>query len=334
MRRRLPRWLAARAEQIGLGAALAVIALLVGWWAIYALRMISEVRALSEENARLRLGDDPAELSATLIRISADAERRFWMIEGESSLFVLLLLLAVTFLYLMARGNRQARHRIERQLQVTTHELKTPIAGVRMLLQTLSRGAVPEEMKVSLLAQGLEACDQLDHIAETILACQRAAAGRVQPRVISVSELVNGVLAHRAATGVPEGATLSLSGDALVHTDPDAFRVILENLLDNARKYAAGAVRLVGRSEGDLWTLTVEDDGPGLSEEDAVAIFEPFERRGARTTSHGSGLGLSLSRDLARDMGGDLRAQARPKGALFLVELPLVSRRDGEVARA
>ena len=324
--RRRARWLN---EQVGLGAALGVIATLVAWWAIYAFRTIGEVRALAENNAHLRHAADPDQLARALAAVGADVDRRFSMIEGESSMFVLLLLLCVGFLYVMARDNRRDRDRMGRQLQITTHELKTPIAGVRILLQTLRRGAVPEDLQRDLLTQGLVACDHLEHIAETMLAAQRAAAGGVHARAVSSKQLVEGVLQHRAASGLPEHASLDLGPDVLVRTDPDAFRVILENLLDNARKYASGAVRLAGRVEGRVWALAVEDNGPGLSAEDATAIFEPFERRGSHGTSHGSGLGLSLSRQLARDMGGDLRADAQPHGAVFRIALPVASRRDG-----
>lgn len=325
MRRYVPRWLAARAEHFGLGVALAVIAALVVWWAIFAFRMISLVHDLSSDNARYALRDDPAALQRQLEAISGEAQRQFWMIEGESSLFALLLFMAVSFLFLIARRHRQARIHVERQLQFTTHELKTPIAGVRALLQTMRRGAVPPELLPELLGQGLEACDRLEHITETMLACQRAAAGRVHPQVLSASDLVEGVLAHRATSGNAEKAEVELGPEVLVRADPDAFRVILENLLDNARKYASGAVRIAGTRDGRTWSLAVIDDGPGLTPEDAAAIFEPFVRRPHEGVAHGSGLGLALSRELARDMGGDLRAESRPKGAVFLLDLPIAT---------
>lgn len=330
MRRRIPRWMASHAERLGLGAALLVIATLVAWWAVFAWRNIGLVRSLSEQNARLIYAADPETLQRRLAEIGVEADRSFLMIEGEGSLFTLLLFLAVSFLYLMARRHRLARQRVEHQLQLTTHELKTPIAGVRALLQTLRRGAVPAEMLPDLLDQGLQACDRLEHTAETMLACQRAAAGKVQPVVLSARELVRTVLAHRAATGVPETAELELGPEVWVSADPDAFRVILENLLDNARKYASGAVRLTGSLADHHWSLAVADEGPGLSPEDARAIFEPFERRRTGGLAHGSGLGLSLSRELARDMGGDLRAASQPRGAVFLIDLPVAPRRAAE----
>lgn len=322
MSRRPARWVAQRAEHLGLGAALTVIAALVSWWAIYAVRLIGTVRGLAAENAALVYAADPGRRDQLIAGIDAAADRQLLMIEGEGGMFVLLLLLSTSFLFLMARRHRKARQRMEHQLLFTTHELKTPIAGLRALLQTLRRGAVPPELLPDLLDQGLHAADRLEHIAETMLACQRVSSGRVKPVVISSAALVDSVLAHRAATGVPERAALELGPETWISADPDAVRVILENLLDNAHKYASGAVRIVGRRDQRSWALAVEDDGPGLSVEDASAIFEPFERR-HDTLTHGSGLGLSLSRELARDMGGDLRAEARPRGAVFWLELPL-----------
>lgn len=335
MRRlRVPRLIGSRAEHFGLAAALMSIGLLVAWWAVYALRMIGAVQALSEENARLRLADDPAALAERLVQTSEAARRSLFMIEGESLLFALLLFLSVSFLFLMARSNRRARERMERQLQVTTHELKTPIAGVRALLQTLRRGAVPEELQQDLLIQGLHATDRLEHIAETMLACQRAAAGRARPQVLSAGELVRGVLQHRASTGVAERAEVALGPEVLVRADPDGVRVILENLLDNAQKYADGAVAITGARDGSTWSVSVVDDGPGLSPEDAEQVFEAYERRQGASVAHGSGLGLSLSRELARAMGGELRAVSQARGAVFTLELPIARSRPSEAANA
>lgn len=322
MRALLP-WLRQRAEQLGLAGALLVIGTLIGWWAVFALRMIDTVRLLSAENAQLRHAEDPARLAEVMALADTSAQRSLRMIEGESVFFALLLFLAVSFLYLMARDNRRARERMEHQLQITTHELKTPIAGVRALIQTLRRGAIPEELQQDMLAQGLHACDRLEHIAETMLACQRAAAGRVRPRVISARALVDGVLAHRAATGMPERARVELGPEVLVSADPDAFRVILENLLDNAQKYADGASEILGRSRGGSWELSVVDEGPGLSEEDAARIFQPFARKRSDTVAHGSGLGLSLSSELARAMGGELKVAPGRRGSAFTLSLPL-----------
>lgn len=318
MKRSLRGWVLERAEYLVLGVSLAVIGSLVAWWAVFASRMIGTMRALSAEVARLQgSATDAAEAHAR-------AERLALMIRGESGMFALALASSVVVLFLLVRRHRQARDRMERLLQFTSHELKTPIAGVRALLQTLQRGRVPEDMRVSLLQDGVAACDRLEHLAETILAYQRAVVAPVRAASHPLGELVEGVIAHRRSSSPEESLRVSIPAQISVLADADAFRVILENLLDNARKYGARSVELRGRAGASGCALDVIDDGPGFPAEDAELLFQPFARQRGDGVTHGAGLGLYLSRQLAQDLGGTLAATSTPgRGATFTLTLPL-----------
>ena len=131
------------------------------------------------------------------------------------------------------------------------------------------------------------------------------------------------VAAERAAHRVhpPDSRVFA----AFAATPFDAVRVVLENLLDNARKYGGGNVELVTAAKGPRWRLEVRDQGQGFSPGDAERLFEPFERGGGKGVAHGSGLGLYISRQLARRMHGELTAfSGGPgKGSTFTLELPL-----------
>jgi signal transduction histidine kinase len=320
MTRSLRKWVLERAEYLVLGMSLAVIGSLVAWWAVFANRMIGSLRALSADVARLQGSE------ADVLEADARAERLALMIRGESGLFALALAASVVVLFLLVRRHRQAKDRMERLLQFTSHELKTPIAGVRALLQTLQRGRVPVDMRARLLQDGVAACDRLDHLAETILAYQRAvvAPGRAEPHPLG--DLVEGVIAHRRSSSPDESVRVSVATRISVLADPDAFRVILENLLDNARKYGAQSVELRARPQGVSCALDVIDDGPGFPPEDAERLFQPFSRQRGDGVTHGAGLGLYLSRQLAEDLGGTLSATSDlGQGATFTLTLPLVA---------
>src|SRR5581483_2579771 len=198
-------------ETMVLSVALAIITSLVSWWAIFANQLIYA-----------RTIVDPAR-----------AQRLELMIRGESGVFAFALVTSVVVLFLISRNRRLAQERMERLLQFTSHELKTPIAGVRALLQSLSLGSIPEEAKVDFLKQGISECDRLEHLAETILAYQRSVA-LGSKKAARAEVLLEEVLAHRRKTMPDE--KLELVGDApaaTVWADRDAFRVIVENLLDN-----------------------------------------------------------------------------------------------------
>jgi signal transduction histidine kinase len=297
----MKRWLARNAETVVLGVSLAIIASLVSWWAIFANQLIYERGVVD----------------------AARAQTLSLMIHGESAVFAAALVTSVGVLFFIARKSRLAQYRMERLLQFTSHELKTPIAGVRALLQSLGMGSIPEGAKKDFLAQGINECDRLEHLAETILAYQRSVA-RGERKPARAEVLLDEVLAHRKKTMPDEQLTLvGQPPAATVWADRDAFRVIVENLLDNAKKYGKGQAKVRAHKAHNHWMLEVSDEGLGFSPKDAELLFDPFAPRPRDGVTHGSGLGLSISRQLAREMGGDLKAHSEGpgKGSTFTLTL-------------
>jgi len=116
----------------------------------------------------------------------------------------------------------------------------------------------------------------------------------------------------------------------VVETDPGAVEQIIGNLIDNAIKYACPTdprieIRISHDAASNMLCLFVGDHGPGINRKDAEAIFQPFVRGSRQDGSvQGVGLGLAISRQLARDLGGDLRVHGRDGGgAEFAVTLPI-----------
>jgi signal transduction histidine kinase len=314
------------AETAVFACAVTVIAVLLVWWGVFARRLILQVARLQSQLAHATVHDD-VRLGAALRDVDHRVDRQFVMLTGEASVFGVMLLVCVIALFLVARQRRLAGERLEKMLQFTTHELKTPIAGVRALLQSLQLGSIPDEVRARLIDQGLLETHRLEHLAETTLAFQRARARRQLKTVrVATSALLDEVLEHRGRTIGLDGVERRIpAGSSVVLADRDAFRVVLENLLDNARKYGGGRVALEESRSGTRWRLSVTDQGEGFEASEAQRLFEPFERDAAGASTHGSGLGLYISRQLVRDMGGELTAasEGRGRGATFVIELPL-----------
>jgi signal transduction histidine kinase len=198
---------------------------------------------------------------------------------------------------------------------------------VKGLLQSLALGSIPEAQRAELIQLGQIECDRLEHLAETILAYQRAMSRepREGVRPIDAAQFLADLLAHRARTSSGGDVSLGAIDATQVLADRDALRVILENLLDNAHKYGAGSVRLSAATGDGEWRLDISDQGRGFAPESAEKLFDLHDRGSGEGVTHGAGLGLAIARQLARRMGGDIRAHsAGPgKGAVFTVTLML-----------
>ena len=311
-------FLKAKLEYVIAALALAVIALVVPWWAVLARRLVVENAALKEQLAAL---------GATSGRFGVEAERFYFMITAEFISMFMAIAMAIASLVYIARQRSLAQRRMERLLQFTTHELKTPIAGVRALLQSLGLGSLPESRKVEFLKRGLREVDRLEHLTETILAWQRslAASGTLTASAHDTTALVNHILEHRSRTALDELLEVRALAHARVLVDADAFRVILENLLDNANKYGGGRAEVVTEIRGPQWVLSVRDRGQGFLPAEAENLFDPFRRQSHDGVTHGSGLGLYLSKQLALRMRAQLTASSDGPGlgAVFSIALPV-----------
>lgn len=201
-----------------------------------------------------------------------------------------------------------------------SHELRSPLARIRMAVELLEDQASPairEELKQNI--------GELDQLIDEVLLASRLDAAQ-QAEVRDEVDLAGIVAEECGRVGARfEADKVSVRGDARL------LRRLLRNLLENARRYGADTdVRVSLRGSGDGVLLTVCDQGPGVPDDLRERIFEPFYRLpGATEAAGGVGLGLSLVRQIARHHGGDVRCTANtPHGACFAVTLPSAQSRD------
>jgi signal transduction histidine kinase len=225
-------------------------------------------------------------------------------------------------------------------LAVMSHELRTPLSaiiGYEELLADGITGPVNDAQKHQLGRMKASA-QHLLHLIDQILSYSRVDAGRemVQPEDVDANEI-----AHDAATLVEplareKGLPLEVvaSGYALpMLTDPGKVRQILVNLLSNAVKFTpAGRVTLIVQHDGGVVRYVVRDTGIGIANEHRDQIFDAFwqvEQPSTRRVG-GTGLGLSVTRRLARLLGGDVVVESKVgEGSAFTVTLPLEVPRGG-----
>ena len=327
MRSPIRLWLAERAELIVLGVTLVATASLVFWWTILLRGEMRNNEILERALLEREQGLSPQQVAERQADIATHHDRRNVMLVGESTLLALMLSGSLVVLFLLGQRRKQQREDMEKLLQFTSHEFKTPVAGVKGLLQSLAIGSIPEAQRAELLKLGQIECDRLEHLAETILAYQRAMSRepREGAQNVDVARFIGDLLAHRASTSSGGPVEVASIEAVQVLADRDGLRVILENLLDNAHKYGGGSVQIAAQVRDGRWNLEIRDHGRGFDPATAEKLFDLHNRGSGEGVTHGAGLGLAIARQLARRMGGNVVAHSAGPGhgAVFTVTMEL-----------
>ena len=237
-------------------------------------------------------------------------------------------------LYMAGRAVRPVRDSFERQkafVADASHELKTPLTLIRADAEVVLYRAEVTPQDRGLIEHALSETDRMGDILSSLLALARLDAGQVQAsrKPFDITVILAETAERFGARAASEEIHLEVQAPDKVPAvgDPEKTAEILAALLDNALRHTppGGGVTLTGAVKDGLAEALVRDTGPGIPPEHLPRIFERFYRAsGGRTRdSGGSGLGLTIARDLARAQNGDLEAEnAQEGGAVFRLNLP------------
>jgi len=220
-------------------------------------------------------------------------------------------------------------------LAAVSHDLRTPLAGIKASVTTLQDGALqlsPAD-RSALLADAADSVDRLDALVSNLLDLSRIQTGAVRPRLEPTS--LDEVL-QRALRGVPDETVADETDDhaPLLLTDAGLLERSVANLVENAVRFSPPGepVRLCAAVvPGQALQLRIIDRGPGVAEGDRGRMFEPFQRLGDVPAGSGVGLGLAVARGLAEAVGATLEAEDTPGGGLtMVVTVPLAPQTQGD----
>ncbi|MEA3510324.1 MAG: HAMP domain-containing sensor histidine kinase [Actinomycetota bacterium] len=234
----------------------------------------------------------------------------------------------VTVAMVDVTGQREAERKLQDLIRskdqfvaTISHELRTPLTAVVGIAEELrdSNGSISEVERQELLGlvadQGLE----VSRIVEDLLIVARSDAGNL---IINSQQVDLGTEARNVAQAIDPSITVETSGSPVVVADSQRVRQIIRNLITNAQRYGGSTIRVVVGDEGARGFLEVRDNGEPLALTSRTDIFEPYSRAEQRTGVTASvGLGLTVSRRLARHMGGDLIYVHDGDETIFLLTL-------------
>jgi len=221
---------------------------------------------------------------------------------------------------------QQLQRSRERFFAMVNHELRNALAGVYGWAEMMVRKKDPATVPKAAF-EVLDSAEQAIALVNDLLDLSRLDEDRLKPVVSEVEPVVMVQRAIGRVTPLAESAGLTIAFDstleaAVLHTDAHRVDQILVNLLGNAVRHSPHGTRIDVRllSADGRVRIEVLDEGPGVLEADLDRIFDIYQTKGSES---GVGLGLPLSRRLARLLGGDLKAEARPEvGGCFILELP------------
>jgi signal transduction histidine kinase len=205
-----------------------------------------------------------------------------------------------------------------------SHELRTPLGALQAVLENLVDGVAPPDP--AALRTALEQTERLGRLVAQLLDLSRWEAGALELRPVAfpVRDLLERAARERALGDAAARVEIGVEPAALAMTaDPERLHQVVGNLLDNAIRHSppGGRVWLTARRDAAGGTvIAVDDEGPGIPEDEADRVFERFHRT---ASSGGTGLGLAIARWIVDAHRGEIRAERRePRGCRIVVEVP------------
>ncbi len=256
-----------------------------------------------------------------------------WLLVGGIISLALVMSVLVLFSINLVREILEGR-RQQMFIDSVTHELKSPLASIKLCLETLERDGLSGRQQGDLKHMMRTDVERLSLFVDDILQASRIAHGlRSQTWVmVDVTQLLTSIIASiRHRYGLTDAAfTLSAPATLTTFTDPTALEIILKNLLDNAVKYSSPTPRIeVSLEVHDAahLVIAVRDQGIGIEHRQLKRIFRRFHRAPDPRVNErsGSGLGLYVVHRLVRNLGGRIRAESAGLGfgTTLTIRLPL-----------
>jgi two-component system, OmpR family, phosphate regulon sensor histidine kinase PhoR len=288
------------------------------WWAYMLVELNREVYIGQVEYYRLYGRESEVPLEGVL-------HKKWVMIAGEG----------IVFLTLLGFGVYKTRKSFQKEMELNrlqrnfllsvTHEFKSPLAAIRLYLQTLQRHELEKTKRDAFIRNAISDTERLDKLVENALVASliENSSYSFNKTRVDFSALVKDI-AEKSALKSPLRA--QVQDGIFIKADPLALSSLVINLVENAAKYSQGApvVLTLSRGRGKI-VLQVIDEGIGIREEEKKKIFEKFYRVGSEETrtTKGTGLGLYISGFIAKAHEGRILVKDNlPKGSIFEVQFP------------
>lgn len=304
------------------------------WWAILLLRNNTTIFNLQQELITVRfMGgeenvDSPKDLPAYK-QLHERYQRNANMILGEAIVFGLSLGLGIYLIFRSLSSELFAARKQKNFLLSITHELKSPLASINLILDTFIKRELPHEQIVEFSKGGIEESRRLEDLFNKILMSTRLDTSYVfhfeEGDLSPIIERSLEVFRLKYPNVVIEE---SIESSLIFKMDAESIKSVLTNLYENAYKYSPKEkyLRVEARKQGDRIKIKICDRGNGIPEKERAHVFEQFYRIGSEETreSKGTGLGLYIVKQIVQAHQGRIKIVSNePRGSIFEISLPV-----------
>lgn len=232
------------------------------------------------------------------------------MVFAEGAFFLCVWTIGMALVYRSYKGQVRLRRLESDFLSAITHELKTPIANIRLCLDTLEREDLSEIQRQKYLRRAQDSCSKLLDEVEAVLTMNQIAT--LNPQSVPLRELVQSCVSQQNISA--SEVFIEASDEISIRAPIEQSRLVIQSLLNNAVKYSSKSeiqprIRVTTeRVQRGTVDLVIEDRGIGFNQEELARAFDPFWRsdRGRAFNSSGTGLGLALAKRLSETAGFSL----------------------------
>lgn len=300
------------------------------WWAYMLVQLNAEIYGLKLQLLELNVAALP-EQQILKAELDEKLALRIWMVLGEGAVFITMLLIGFWAVRKSIVKELNLAAQQKNFLLSVTHELRSPLAAVKLQLQTLASRDLNEENRRMLYQRALTDTDRLEKLVENLLLVNKVESGKLPEEHVQIDlgDFVQDLL-KRYYTELYQSGKIKLQIDdnSSILFDTLPLQSVVFNLVDNALKYGNNTevVLTIEAAKGKVH-LHVADNGPGVPDSEKSKIFERFYRVGNEEVrkTKGTGIGLYLVKLLVERQRGTIHvSDNKPNGAVFTVTLPSV----------
>lgn len=262
-----------------------------------------------------------------LDRITKSKQTRNNQYLGEGLSFIVVIIFAAVIVYHSMKNNIQFSKRQTNFMLSITHELKSPIAAVKLNLETLQRRKLDEETQAMIIQRSINETNRLNDLCNNLLLASQMESKHFQAslEVIDLEPIVQDSVQLYLQRSKHE--IYDETESAMIKTDPFLIKLAINNLLENATKYSLPGTRIdvTLKANEDHVMISVADEGGGIADEEKANIFKKFYRVGSENSrkTKGTGLGLYLvSQIVDVNKGSIVVKDNEPLGTIFEITLP------------